>query len=131
MSSRWNQWEMEARRGDTRMGLLLRNYKNLERELEGIRDAHAREKASHAFSKNELAATRAAMHDLEQNFEAAEELLNEGLETKGALEGRLRAETAARVKSEPELARLREKNEELVAERSRTEGRFRSCCSAR
>ena len=51
MSSRWNQWEMEARRGDTRMGLLLRNYKNLERELEGIRDAHAREKASHAFSK--------------------------------------------------------------------------------
>ena len=45
MSSRWNQWEMEARRGDTRMGLLLRNYKNLEKELEGTQDAHAREKA--------------------------------------------------------------------------------------
>ena len=64
------------------------------------------------------------MHDLEQNFEAAEELLNEGLETKGALEGRLRAETAARVKSEPELARLREKNEELVAEAESNRGKI-------
>ena len=51
MSSRWNQWEMEARRGDKRMGLLLRNYKNLERELEGIRDAHAREKARTRLAK--------------------------------------------------------------------------------
>lgn len=124
MSSRWNQWEMEARRGDKRMGLLLRNYKNLEKELEGTQDAYARERASHAFSKNELAATRAAMRDLEQNFEAAEELLNEGLETKDALEGRLRAETAARVKSEPELARLREKNEELVAEAESNRGKI-------
>jgi chromosome segregation ATPase len=78
LSSRWNQWEMEARRGDKRLAMLMRGYKEIEGELEAARASARVARESVAFSEDELEATRGALEELRGNFEAAKELLNEG-----------------------------------------------------
>ena len=84
-SPRWARWEMDAEEGWRSTGMLLRNYAGVEGEPEGTRPALRRGQA-HDFAKDELRATRDALEDLKRSFEAAESLLNEGLEHKDALE---------------------------------------------
>ena len=122
-SSRWARWEMDARKGDKRIGMLLRNYKQLEGELEGTRSALRKEAAAHDFAKDELRATRDALEDLKRSFEAAESLLNEGLEHKDALEDRLRAEHQAKARLEPEHAKLRAERDALKLEAETTKAK--------
>ena len=116
LSSRWNQWEMEARRGDKRLAMLMRGYKEIEGELEAAHTSARIARESLAFSEDELEATRGALEELRGNFEAAKELLNEGLEARDALERRVRAETKKNAAIAPELESLREKNERLEAD---------------
>ena len=116
LSSRWNQWEMEARRGDKRLAMLMRGYKEIEGELEAAHTSARIARESLAFSEDELEATRGALEELRGNFEAAKELLNEGLEARDALERRVRAETKKNAAIAPELESLREKNARLEAD---------------
>ena len=120
MSSRWNQWEMEARRGDKRLALLMRGYKKIEGEVEAFREASLVARESAAFSEDELEATRSALEELRGNFEAAKELLNEGLEHRDALEQKLRAEKGRNKDMAPELKELKENNKTLESELSET-----------
>ena len=119
LSSRWNQWEMEARRGDKRLAMLMRGYKEIEGELEAARASARVARESVAFSEDELEATRGAQ-ELRGNFEAAKELLNEGL--RGAR--RAGTESAFEAKKNgaivPELESARVKCAELQAEAERS-----------
>ena len=83
---------MEARRGDKRLAMLMRGYKEIEGELQAARESARVARESVAFSEDELEATRSALEELRGNFEAAKELLNEGLEARDALEQRVRSE---------------------------------------
>ena len=116
LSSRWNQWEMEARRGDRRLAMLMRGYKEIEGELQAARESARVARESVAFSEDELEATRGALEELRGNFEAAKELLNEGLEARDALERRVRAEAKKNAAIAPELESLRAKNAQLEAD---------------
>jgi len=115
LSSRWNQWEMEARRGDKRLAMLMRGYKEIEGELQAARESARVARESVAFSEDELEATRSALEELRGNFEAAKELLNEGLEARDALEQRVRSESRKNAAISPELESLRAKNAQLEA----------------
>ena len=116
LSSRWNQWEMEARRGDKRLAMLMRGYKEIEGELQAARESARVARESVAFSEDELEATRSALEELRGNFEAAKELLNEGLEARDALEQRVRSESRKNAAISPELESLRAKNAQLEAD---------------
>jgi len=120
LSSRWNQWEMEARRGDKRLAMLMRGYKEIEGELEAARASARVARESVAFSEDELEATRGALEELRGNFEAAKELLNEGLEARDALEQKVRSEAKKNGAIVPELESARVKCAELRAEAERS-----------
>ena len=120
LSSRWNQWEMEARRGDKRLAMLMRGYKEIEGELEAARASARVARESVAFSEDELEATRGALEELRGNFEAAKELLNEGLEARDALEQKVRSEAKKNGAIVPELESARVKCAELQAEAERS-----------
>ena len=120
LSSRWNQWEMEARRGDKRLAMLMRGYKEIEGELQAARESARVARESVAFSEDELEATRGALEELRGNFEAAKELLNEGLEARDALEQKVRSEAKKNGAIVPELESARVKCAELRAEAERS-----------
>ena len=120
LSSRWNQWEMEARRGDKRLAMLMRGYKEIEGELQAARESARVARESVAFSEDELEATRGALEELRGNFEAAKELLNEGLEARDALEQKVRSEAKKNGAIVPELESARVKCAELQAEAERS-----------
>ena len=116
MSSRWHEWEHEARRGDKRLGMLMRGYKKIESEVGGFRESARVARESVAFSEDELEATKAALDELRGNFTAAKELLNEGLEARDELELQLRAEKKKNSNLYPTIDELRTQSVALSAE---------------
>ena len=116
LSSRWRQWEFEARKGDRRIALLLKSYKQVEGKYGLTYDELVQTRGELSETKNELAATREALEDLRANFDAAEALLNEEMEGRGGLEERLRGEMTARGRAEAEGKRLTARVSELEGE---------------
>ena len=112
LTSRWHQWESEVRKGDKRLGIILKHYKRVEYELERANERAESAKTGALFAKHELQATREAMDELGKNYAAAEELLNDELRRRESLEKKLREQTKAieeggRVQGEGVVARGR------------------------
>ncbi|EEH56678.1 uncharacterized protein MICPUCDRAFT_58910 [Micromonas pusilla CCMP1545] len=95
LTSRWHQWESEVRKGDKRLGIILKHYKRVEYELERANERAESAKTGALFAKHELQATREAMDELGKNYAAAEELLNDELRRRESLEKKLREQTKA------------------------------------
>lgn len=116
LSSRWHQWELDARKGDRRIALLLKSYKQMEGRCEAAHVELDMSRRELAGATRELEETREALEDLRANFDAAEALLNEELEGRARLEDKVRAESAARGKAESEAKKLAERVSTLEAE---------------
>jgi len=127
MSTRWNQWEMDARRGDTRLAMLMRGYKKKEAEVEAAREAARVARETVAFSEDEVEATRSALEELRGNFEAAKELLNEGLETREALEQKVRAASLRNARLLSDLEVLKAQNARLESEKEASREKTKEC----
>jgi len=115
LKTRWHALEMEARRGDKRLLLLLRSYKQMETEAAEYRQMMDTAKQGEEFARNELRATKDALEDVSKNYAAAEELLNEAQEKEDKLGEKLKNEREQRKQLDAELRTLRaekEQNEE-------------------